>query len=50
MYIVHDFLTSTVTVINPLFLNTSGILWGGGGVGGEGGERGGGVMGFGYNE
>lgn len=28
MYIVHDFLTSTVTVINPLFLNTSGICGG----------------------
>lgn len=43
MYIVHDFLTSTVTVINPLFLNTSGILWGKGGKG-VGGGGGGGSM------
>lgn len=37
MYIVYNFLTTTLTVINPLFFNTSGILgWGGGGVMGGG--------------
>lgn len=37
MYIVYDFLTTTLTVINPLFFNTSGILgWGGGCYGGGG--------------
>lgn len=36
MYIVYDFLTTTLTVINPLFFNTSGILGWGGGVMGVG--------------